>query len=120
MSVKSFLLDFKKHFNQAFATLAAGIIIGWLFGGAKVINKQQEQGKALDTLQYTVNSLIVEERSIMQVNTKLDSIISIEKRTHDKLLIQEQIDKELFKNIEEIRRYSEETNKRLFEISKAK
>jgi len=116
--MKKFLIDFKKHFNQAFATLAAGIIIGWLFGGAKVISQQKEQSRSLDSLTATVNSLSAQEDQFYILNQKVDEVLlqNIEIKEYFILSTERAavIAKELLTTQEAVK----ETNKRLFDILK--
>lgn len=79
--LKSFWEDFKKHVFQAFATLAAGFIIGALFGGAKVIEAQKSledtqkaQTEQLHQLKVSIDSLEGKDYYSESINTKVDSI----------------------------------------------
>ena len=120
MSFKSFITDFKKHFTQAFATLAAGIIIGWVFGGAKVIKKQREQSGAIDTLTATVQYLVTQKSDFEVLNTKVDTILNQNKVIKEELVVQKAIDSEkidkMAKDIEIIRKNTEENNRRIFDF----
>lgn len=122
MSFKSFITDFKKHFTQAFATLAAGIIIGWLFGGAKVIKEQREQSAIIDSLQTSVHALVIQKKDFLLLNVKLDTLLEQNENIKQELAIQKAIDldktERMAKDIEIIRRNTEENNKRMFELFK--
>lgn len=122
MSFKSFITDFKKHFTQAFATLAAGIIIGWLFGGAKVIKEQREQSAIIDSLQTSVDALVIQKKDFLLLNVKLDTLLEQNENIKQELAIQKAIDldktERMAKDIEIIRRNTEENNKRMFELFK--
>lgn len=122
MSFKSFFIDFKKHFTQAFATLAAGIIIGWLFGGAKVIKEQREQSAIIDSLQTSVGTLVIQKKNFDLLNVKLDTLLEQNETIKRELAIQKAIDvdktERMSKDIEIIRRNTEENNKRMFELFK--